>query len=338
MKSISISLLLCLCFLTASCTRAQEAVTSSAPIAAPTVAKGSNDGYRLTEPTLQSESERFVGGSKGDVPQRGQTAGAVNKPTVMQTKDTAPQPSASPTPVNTDRKIIRNGEFTIESKNPTEDQRKIQAIAESFGGFVVTSEFQQSSSYVSVVNVIVRVPSAQFQAATEKIRNVGTVLREKISGKDVTEEYVDLEAQLRAKRALEAQFLEIMKQARKVEDALSVQEKLSEVRTEIERLEGRRRYLENQAALSTINVTLQTPAPLTVASQTGFWASVKSSFGDGVDVAVSIVLGIIHFVIVMLPVFVLILLPAGLLLRYCWKRFGWQRVFKRNAVSPQPEA
>ncbi len=238
----------------------------------------------------------------------------------------------------TDRKIIRNAEFTIESKNPTEDQHKIQAIAESLGGFVVTSEFQQSSAYLSKVNIIVRVPSAQFQVATDKIRGTGNqVLREKISGQDVTEEYVDLEAQLRAKKALEAQFLEIMKQAKKVEDALSVQEKLSEVRTEIERVEGRRRYLENQAALSTINVTLQTPVPLTVASQTGFWASIRSSFGDSVDTAVSIFLGFIHFVIVLLPVFILILLPAGLLLRYFWKRLGWQRFFKKEAAVPQPE-
>lgn len=250
--------------------------------------------------------------------------------------DKAP-PASSPISVATDRKIIRNGEFTIEAKNPTEAQHQIQVIAESFGGFVVTSEFQQSSASVSVVNVIVRVPAAQFQAATDKIRGVGTVIREKISGKDVTEEYVDLEAQLRAKRALEAQFLEIMKQARKVEDALAVQANLSEVRTEIERLEGRRRYLENQAALSTVSVTLQTPAPLIAASQTGFWASVKNSFGEGVNEAVNIVLGLIHFVLVMLPVVVLILLPGGLVLRYCWRRFGWGRVFKKADVRAQPE-
>jgi Domain of unknown function (DUF4349) len=293
---------------------------------------------QLAGPSSDSDSGRFIGGStptlaQGVEQQQGQQKQQYAVPTRAKF-DEAQQLSQAPT----DRKIIRNGEFTIESKNPTEDQRKIQAIAESFGGFVVTSEFQQSSDAVSKVNVIVRVPAAQFQAATDKIRSIGQVLREKISGQDVTEEYVDLEAQLRAKKALEAQFLEIMKQSRKVEEALSVQEKLSDVRTEIERLEGRRRYLENQAALSTVNVTLQTPAPLIAASQTGFWASVKSSFGNGVDEAVSIVLGLIHFVIVMLPVFVLILLPGGLLLRYCWKRFGWQRIFRKAAVTPQSES
>ena len=87
----------------------------------------------------------------------------------------------------------------------------------------------------------------------------------KISGQDVSEEYLDLEARLRTKKALEAQFLEIMKQARKVQDALDVQSQLADVRTEIERLEGRRRFLENQAALSTITTTLQMPQPIIAA-------------------------------------------------------------------------
>ena len=77
----------------------------------------------------------------------------------------------------------------------------------------------------------------------------------------MTEEYIDLEARLRAQRALEAQFLEIMKTANKVSDALEVQRELANVRSEIERVEGRRRFLENQSSLSTIKVVLQTPAP-----------------------------------------------------------------------------
>ena len=236
----------------------------------------------------------------------------------------------------TDRKIIRNGEFTIETKTPADDQRKIAGIAEALGGFVVTSEFQQTSNVSSgtTVNVIVRIPSAQFQKATDEIRKTGIqVIREKLSGQDVTEEYVDLEARLRTKKALEAQFLEIMKRASKISDALEVQEKITEVRTEIERLEGRRRLIDNQAALSTINITLQTTAPLVAVTQTGFWASIKNSFGDGVDVAVAIILGAIHLVTVLLPVALLIFLPLGLVLRYLNRRFGWFGKAKKQPVT-----
>ena len=87
-----------------------------------------------------------------------------------------------------------------------------------------------------------------------------------------------------------AQFLEIMKQAERFRSALEVQSQLADVRTEIERLEGRRRFLENQAALSTITTTLQMPAPIVAATTTGFGHSIKQAFGDAVDTAASIVL------------------------------------------------
>jgi hypothetical protein len=263
-----------------------------------------------------------------------QKAAAVAQPGQYRLEE--PKLSEPSAPIVTDRKIIRNGEFTLETKNPIEDQRKLAAIAESLGGFVVTSEFQQSATQsTSTVNVIVRVPAANFQKATDEIRKTGIrVLHEKLSGKDVTEEFVDLEARLRAQKALEAQYLEIMKRASKISDVLEVQQKLTEVRTQIEQQEGRRRYLENQSALSTINISLQTPAPLVAATQTGFWASIRNSFGDGVDVTVAIVLGLIHFVIVALPIVVLLLLPAGLIVRFLWKRISWPKKAPVGIVPP----
>jgi hypothetical protein len=248
-----------------------------------------------------------------------------------------PQLSEPVTTAPTERKVIQNGDFTIETKTPTEDQNKIAAIATSLNGFVVTSEYQQSASQTnSTVSLIIRVPAANFQKATDALLQIGTrLLHKKIAGQDVTAEYIDIEARLRAKKALEAQYFEIMKRAGKISDVLEVQEKLTEVRTEIEQAEGRRRYLENQSALSTINISLQTAAPLVAATQTGFWASVKNSFGDGVDVTVAIVLGLIRFVIVMLPIVVLILLPAGLIARFFWKRVSWP---KKEAVGIVPPA
>ena len=241
-----------------------------------------------------------------------------------------------------DRKIIRNGDFTIESKNPSDDQRKIASIAESLGGFVVTSEFKQAASSDasgSSVNVIVRVPSAQFDKAINEIIKTGSqIIYQKTSGKDVTEEFVDLEARLRAKHALENQYLEIMKRASKISDVLEVQEKLTDVRTEIERMEGRRRYLDNQASLSTINITLQSPAAIVAATQNGFWRSIKNSFGDGVDEAVGIVLSVIHFVIVALPVFVLVILPLWFVLRLLNRRYNFLKRWKKEIVGTTPEA
>src|SRR5262245_20299604 len=153
------------------------------------------------------------------------------------------------------RKVIQNAEMTIETDTPNEGQQKIGVIAEKHGGFVVVSESKQNEAASqnvasTIVNIVVRVPAQNFQATLDEICAVGgRILHRKTSGQDVTEEYIDLEARIRTKKALEAQFLEIMKQARKISDAMEVQTQLAEVRTEIERLEGRRRFLENQSAL-----------------------------------------------------------------------------------------
>ncbi len=228
-----------------------------------------------------------------------------------------------------ERKIIRNADLTLELDAPEEAQRRITSIAEKHGGFVVNSESKQNdgdlqSSPKTTVTVIARVPAAKFVETVEEIQQLGgRVIYRKDSGQDVTEEFIDLEARIRAKRALEAQFMEIMKRAQKVSEALEVQTQISEVRAEIERMEGRRRYLENQAALSTITVRLQTPAPIVAATTGGFWHGIKLAFGDGLDTAAGIVLGLIRFVIVMTPVTLLIILPGWFLIRWARRRLIW---------------
>ena len=233
-----------------------------------------------------------------------------------------------------ERKIIRNANLTVEVTSPTESQRKIASIAESHQGFVVTSESTQRTTEDKTrpeitVNLVVRVPAAQFNQTMEEIRAIGArVIQEKITGQDVTEEFMDLEARIKNQKALEAQFLEIMKRAAKVDDALSVQRELADVRTEIEKLEGRRRFLDNQASLSTINVTLQSPTQIVNAA--GFWYSIRSAFSDGVDVAAAIVLFLIRAVIALLPILIFIVLPIALITKLIVRRMRRKRLARKR--------
>jgi hypothetical protein len=223
------------------------------------------------------------------------------------------------------RKIIRNAELTLEVTAPQDAQRKISSIAESLGGFVVTSESKQRQTADGAkqeieVSLVIRVPAAQFGAALDQVRNAGNrVIKEKITGEDVTEEFIDLEARIKTQKALEDQFLEIMKRANKVEDALEVQRQIAEVRTEIEKLEGRKRFLENRASLSTITVSLQTPTAIVV-NTSGFRRDVREAVADSVQIAIAIVLFLIRFVILMIPIFLLLILPLWLLGRYLMRR------------------
>ena len=223
------------------------------------------------------------------------------------------------------RKIIKDAELTLEVDSPLETQRRVTSIAESQGGFVVTSESKQRQSddpsqRVMDVTLIIRVPASQFGPTRDAILALSKhVLNNKDTGQDVTEEFIDLEARVKTQRALEAQFLEIMKQARKVEDALEVQRQIADVRTEIEKLEGRKRFLENRSSLSTITVNLQSPTTIVV-TPTGFVRDIKEATKESVEVAREILLFLIRFVIVMIPIGLFILLPLGLVVRYLVRR------------------
>lgn len=240
------------------------------------------------------------------------------------------------------RKIIKDAEVTLEVDSPIEIQGRVTSIAETHGGFVVTSESKQRpaenpSERVIDVSLTIRVPSSQFGPTRDEIIALSkNVLDKKTTGQDVTEEFIDLEARIKTQLALEAQFMEIMKQANKVADALEVQRQIAEVRTEIEKLEGRKRFLENRSSLSTITVNLKAPTTIVV-NPTGFTREVKEATRESVAVAREIVLFLIRFVIVMIPIFLLLLLPLGLVLRYLVRRARRLRItVPLTAEAPAP--
>lgn len=239
-----------------------------------------------------------------------------------------------------DRKIIRNADITIEVGSTTEVQQRVTVIAESHGGFVVTSEAKQREDIDPAkrtldIKLVARVPAAQFGAALAEIKGLAANIPEAhVTGQDVTEDFIDLEARIKTQKALELQFLEIMKDASKVADALEVQRQIAEVRTDIEKLEGRKRFLENRSSLSTITVNIQAPKSMTV-STTGFRSDLRDAVSDGLELATGMVTFFVRFVIVMLPVFLFVLLPSGLVLRYLMRRARRMRLAQALA-TPAP--
>lgn len=234
-------------------------------------------------------------------------------------------------PVPTERKIIRNADLQLEASSPEESQQKITAIAESKGGFVIESQQSSSNSNVTVRDIVtmtVRVPAEKFNESLDEIRKVSSrVITETVRGQDVTEEFVDIEARLKTKRALEEQFLEIMKQGKTVQDALQVQRELATVRGEIEQIEGRKRFLENQSSLSTIRITLKSPTAYT-ANPKGFFYQLGEAISSGFNFALNFILWLVYFAIAILPFVLFVVLPIFLLLRYFWRRLRIRKVAK----------
>jgi len=226
----------------------------------------------------------------------------------------------------TDRKIVRNADLTMEVASTNEAQHRVSSIAEAHGGFVVNSESKQRESADPAqrtvdFKVMVRIPADQYGVALDEIKQLASnVLEEKSTGQDVTEEFIDLEARIKTQKALETQFLEIMQRANKIEDALEVQRQIAEVRTEIEKLEGRKRFLENRSSLATITVNIQAPRPIIATTPTGFGHSVREAISDSIELGSGLFLFFVRALILMVPLLIFVVLPFALLIRYAVRR------------------
>jgi hypothetical protein len=237
--------------------------------------------------------------------------------------------SLSPAAVASSRKIIRNAELALEVDEPAKAEQLAIEVTEHLGGFVVSSEARRledssGESALSQVNMVLRVPSESFGAALGELRKLARiVVTDKVSAEDVTEQYMDVEAELRAKAALEAQFLDVLKQAKAVKDILEVQSHLAEVRTDIDKLEGRRRFLENQTALSTIQLHIDEHRPLVRSGAPSFAQSFRDAWADMRNFSVALVNGAIRSLGFLIPLLVLVGLPLYgliLLVRHLRKR------------------
>ena len=165
-----------------------------------------------------------------------------------------------------ERKIIKNGDLSLVVRNMEESKKQIEQITEKYDGFIQHKSFSEDE-YGNVYNnrgVVsksgyyeLKIPTENFSTAYEDFKSIALkIISDSVSGRDVTEEYADLETRIANKKAEEEQYRQILKKAYKVEDVLKVTKYINNTRLEIERLEGRKNYLANQISLSTIRINL----------------------------------------------------------------------------------
>jgi hypothetical protein len=201
-----------------------------------------------------------------------------------------------------DKKIIKNGNLNLKVDRVDAAAAKIAEIAKGNSGEVFSSNFYQSSRNVKSGTVTVKVPVVNFEKTFAEIKKVATlVLQESTSGQDVTEQYVDLKAQLVNKQAEEQSFLKILDQAQKIDDVLAVTRELARVRGTIEQLQGKMKYLESQTDMSTILVSLTEDANITVVDSWRPWQVVKESLNSLVKGLEGFVDSLIRFIVVVIP-------------------------------------
>jgi hypothetical protein len=159
--------------------------------------------------------------------------------------------------IPTERMIIRNAYMALVVDDVSAAIAQISSLAAAYGGFVVSSNLYESDSRL-YADISFRVDSTRFNEAMQNLRDIAVDVRsESTSGQDVTEEYVDLTAQLKNLEASESQLLELMKKAGEVAEILEVQRELTKTTGEIEQTKGRMQYLEESSSLALIQLNLE---------------------------------------------------------------------------------
>jgi hypothetical protein len=158
-----------------------------------------------------------------------------------------------------DRKIIQTASLDLQVEDVAGAFRKVGQIASAAGGFV----FESSSSYANErpqADITIRVPAEQYESVMEELRGLAVkVERENSKAQDVTEEYIDLQAELRNSQAIESRYIELLDRAQNITEVLTVQDRLDQVRLEIERVQGRINAINTLVDLGTISVHLEAP-------------------------------------------------------------------------------
>jgi Domain of unknown function (DUF4349) len=190
------------------------------------------------------------------------------------------------------RLIIRTGQASIEVDSLESSMAELRRAVQKVGGFVADASVQSGRNQVRSATLELKVPALRFDELTEALDPIGRLQYVNVGAEDVSEEFVDLTARVANAHRLEDRLVELLRtRTGKLQDVLTVERELARVREEIERMEGRLRFLKASAQLSTLSVSLYEPSPI-VASHPG-----RSVIGEAFKTAWRNFVGVIAAVI-----------------------------------------
>ena len=150
------------------------------------------------------------------------------------------------------RYIVYTANMRIAVFNLDEAMRKAEGLPDKYGGYLASMQKG---------HVVLRVPSKQLRTVMAELAEYGTVEARNLQAQDVTAEFTDVESRIRALEETQKQLLELLSQARNVQEALQVRQALDQINTELEVLEGRMRQLRNQITYSTLTLSMYERGP-----------------------------------------------------------------------------
>ena len=238
------------------------------------------------------------------------------------------------------RQVIYDGSIQLQAANTRDAFDRIVLLVETSGGFLAASQVSEApEDEQPMINFTVRVPTDQLTATLSGIRDVADrVVTESLQSQDVTEQFVDIEAQLRNLYALEEELLALLAELRDNPDAdpgklLQVFDQIRITRGEIEQLEGRKQLLTDLVSLATISIGISPlPAAIPIVPEDPVWepaVQAREALRSLVEDLQAIGSFVIRFVLYNLPILVLV---AGPFVWLAW--FLYRRIKRANVSSP----
>lgn len=154
-----------------------------------------------------------------------------------------------------ERKLIKEGSIRFETENIEKTRRGIEKMTKDNRGYI-SRENMYDYGEEKLYEMVVRIPTNAFDNFVQNVSNLVVNLDSKdINVKDVTEEYIDVESRIKAKKEILNRYTEMLKQAKNVSEMLDIEREIGKIQVELETYQGRLKYLQNQVTFSTLTIT-----------------------------------------------------------------------------------
>ncbi|QMU28106.1 DUF4349 domain-containing protein [Adhaeribacter radiodurans] len=205
-----------------------------------------------------------------------------------------------------DAKIIRTANLKFQVSDFKKSTSAINQLIQQYKAQLLTANETRTDNTLEN-NLIIKVLPAQFESLLTGITEQSIYLDSKnIIAEDVTTEYIDISARLKTKKAVEARYLDLLKQAKTVKDIITVEEQLRQMQEEIESTEARLTYLNRQTNYNTINLNYYQKLATTSLPDTSFAVRVRNALQGGWDFMVALLIGLLHLwpLLLVIPIFI----------------------------------
>jgi uncharacterized protein DUF4349 len=279
--------------------------------------QGSSEELAKTIPQIRQEDEKKYKAQANQIVDT--SASPPQSPQVHQ-----PANAGSAPVTDWDKKIVKNGSINVETKNYKSFTALMRDNIKKFGAYIAQEE-QNQNDYKIENTVAIKVPVDQFDnLVNELTKDQEKIIELKVTSEDVTTDIVDTKSRLEAKKQVRLRYLDLLKQARSMQDILHVQNEINGIQEDIEAAAGRIDYLSHSSSFSTISLTyfqvLNASAKDT--AEPSYGTKVWLSFKNGWNWIGEVVVGIIS------------IWPLFLLAFACWfayKKWLLSKMHKRNA-------